>query len=185
MSLGRAVAGLKREETVDRGMTPIVAEVHRKAETTGEHGLPKPAVPSIRILANGVAGDFNRYRHEEKHDDPTSAVLLMPSETLEALRTEGWPVQPGDLGENLTTQGVPYEELRPGTVLLAGEAELEVTRPCDPCQNLYLLPYVGKTRGPSFLRTMVDRRGWYCRVRVPGTVRAGDPLKIVHPAARG
>jgi len=161
----------------------VILEVHRKPATPGERGLPKPSVPSVRVLENGIEGDFNRYRHERLRDDPTSAVLVIPEETLEQLRSEGWPVRPGDLGENLTTRGVPYEALVPGTILQAGEAELEVTRPCDPCQYLHGLPYVGARKGAEFVRTMMHRRGWYCRVRRPGTVRAGDALRVLPPPA--
>ena len=159
-------------------MDGTVLELHRKAERPGERGIPKPSTPEVEILENGVGGDFNRYRHERKADDPTSAVLLIPMETIAALRQEGWPVAPGDLGENITTSGIPYAAFRPGTRVRAGQAELEVTRPCDPCEYLYGLPYVGPGRGPSFVRTLLHRRGWYCRVRTPGRVRAGDPIVV-------
>lgn len=53
-----------------------------------------------------------------------------------------------------------------------------ITRPCDPCSNLYLLPYVGERRGPEFMKTMLQRRGWYARVLTPGRVRRGDPIVI-------
>ena len=159
-------------------MVAVVHQLHRKPETAGEHGLPKPTVPEFDVTEKGVVGDFNRYRHEEKADDLTSAVLVMPLETLETLRQEGWPVQPGDLGENITTQGIPYSELEPGLRLDAGTASLEVTRPCDPCTNLYLLPYVGDRLGPKFLKVMLGRRGWYCRVLRAGTIRTGDSIKV-------
>ncbi|MCI4345450.1 MAG: MOSC domain-containing protein [Thermoplasmata archaeon] len=159
-------------------MAIVVHALHRKPETPGEHGLPKPRAEQIEVTERGVVGDFNRYRHEEKADDPTSAVLLLPLETLEELQREEWPVHPGDLGENITTQGVPLEELRPGVRLRAGAAELEVTRICDPCRNLYLLPYVGPERGPEFVRTLLDRRGWYARVLKSGAIRVGDAITL-------
>ena len=153
-----------------------IVELHRKPETPGEHGLPKRTVPSAELTKEGVAGDFNRWRHETQHDDPTMALLLMPLETLEELNHEGWPIRPGDLGENITSSGIPYNTFAPGRRFRAGRAEIEITKACPPCDNLYLLPYVGPDRGPSFLRVMKDRRGWYARVLREGTVRAGDPL---------
>jgi MOSC domain-containing protein YiiM len=163
-----------------------VQEVHRKPERPGEHGLPKPAVEEIQIGPGGVTGDFNRYRHEELADEPTSAVLLIPSETLRELRNEGWPVRPGDLGENVTTEGIAYDAMPPGTLLrFARGPEVEITRPCDPCTNLYLLPYVGEAQGPKFVKTMLHRRGWYARVRVPGAIRPGDRIEIVPGAGGG
>ncbi|MCI4334140.1 MAG: MOSC domain-containing protein [Thermoplasmata archaeon] len=149
-----------------------------KSERPGERGLPKSSVEEVELEAGGVRGDFNRYRHELLADEPTSAVLVMPLEMLETLRAEGWPVAPGDLGENLTSSGVPYEELQPGVVLAMGSAAAQITRPCDPCRQLYGLPYVGKDRGPEFVRTLLGRRGWYARVLRPGRVRRGDAIRV-------
>ncbi len=157
----------------------VVASLHCKPETAEEHGLPKPSVTEVTIVRSGLTGDFNRYRHEVSHDDEKMAVLLIPRETLADLRREGWPVAPGDLGENISSSGVPYGALSPGVRFRVGPAELEVTKPCTPCDNLYLLPYVGADRGPAFLKTMIDRRGWYARVLREGTVRVGDPIEIL------
>lgn len=153
-----------------------VFELHRKSEVPGEHGLPKPSVPEAYVDAGGLVGDFNRYRHEQKADDPGMAILLIPRETLQTLDQEGWPVRPGDLGENITTEGIPYDEFVPGRRFRAGDALLEVTKACTPCDNLYLLPYVGPERGPEFLKVMLDRRGWYARVVEEGRIRTGDPI---------
>jgi len=155
-----------------------VSELHRKPEVPGEHGLPKPAVPKVFVGRAGLEGDFNRYRHEEKKDDLGMAVLIVPRETLHELQTEGWPVRPGDLGENITTEGLAYDAFAPGRRFRVGEAVLEVTKPCTPCDNLYLLPYVGAARGPEFLKVMLDRRGWYAKVVAEGWVRTGDPVRL-------
>ena len=153
-----------------------VVQINVKGAAPDPVGLPKDPVPTVRIDRQGLAGDFNHYRHETLHDEADSAVLLMPRETIEALDLEGWPIRPGDLGENLTTEGVPYESMGPGRRLQVGEVVLEVTRACDPCTNLYALPYVGKVRGPAFVKTMLGRRGWYAKVLRAGTVRVGDPI---------
>jgi MOSC domain-containing protein YiiM len=156
-----------------------VHEVHRKPEVAEEHGLPKPAVPEARVTRHGVEGDFNRYRHEEKRDDPDMALLIVPLEILRELNEEGWPVRPGDLGENLTTQGISNDAFVPGRKFRVGETVVEVSKECTPCDNLYLLPYVGTTRGPAFLQTMLGRRGWYARVLQEGRVRAEDPVELI------
>jgi MOSC domain-containing protein YiiM len=153
-----------------------VRSLHRKPKTHSEHGLPKPAVDSFRIVAGGVVGDFNRYRHEEQHDEPAQAVLLMPVEMIRTLNGEGWPIREGDIGENVTTEGIPYGDFHPGDRFQVGEAVLEVSKPCVPCTNLYLLPYVGETKGPGFLKRMLHRRGWYASVVRGGLVRAGDTI---------
>ena len=166
------------EPRAERGHGQVF-ELHRKPEVSGEHGLPKPSVAEVFVSRSGVTGDFNRYRHEEKRDDPGMALLIMPRETLVELGREGWPVNTGDLGENITTEGIPYEGFSPGRRFRAGETVFEISKACTPCDNLYLLPYVGKTRGPEFLKVMHGRRGWYARVVREGTVRAGDPIEGV------
>ena len=155
-------------------MSGRIVQISVKGRTPGEQGLPKLPIPAARVDARGVEGDYNVYRAERKHGDPDMAVLLMALEELRALQAEGWPVMAGHIGENLTTDGVPYAAMQPGTRWRAGEVELEVSKPCEPCTNLYQLPYVGEARGPAFLKAIVGRRGWYARVLREGEVRAGD-----------
>ncbi len=160
-----------------RGVRGRVVRVSAKPETPGEPGLPKREVASATVTAAGVAGDFNGYRHRKKADDPAQAVLVVPVETLGALAAEGWPVAPGDLGENLTTQGVPYDALAIGRRYRAGSVLIEISKVCEPCTTLHALPYVGEARGPEFVKTMVGRRGMYARVIEPGTVAPGDAFE--------
>jgi len=184
-SVAERKAGVGKDEmesTVPRGGK--VVGLYRKPEVPGEHGLPKPSVLEAEIDRRGLKGDFNRYRHEEKRDDAGMAVLLMPSETIEALTREGWPVRPGDLGENVATSGIEYDAFAPGSRFRIGASVLEVSKACTPCENLYLLPYVGPERGPEFLRVMLGRRGWYARVIREGRVRVGDPIVPIPPGSR-
>jgi MOSC domain-containing protein YiiM len=137
------------------------------------------------VTRSGVDGDYNVYRHDVARDDPAMAILLMPLETLRELDREGWPVRPGDLGENITTVGLAYDAFAPGGRFRVGEVELEVSKPCDPCDNLFLLPYVGAERGPDFLKVTLNRRGWYARVLREGTIRTDDPIERLEGAAAG
>lgn len=157
-------------------MEGFVYQVNVKPETTGEHGLPKRSIAGAMARRTGLEGDFNRYRHEEQADDVDAALLLMPLETIRELNAEGWPIRPGDLGENLTTEGIPYASLAPGKTYTVGGAEIQVSRRCDPCDNLYLLPYVGEAKGSAFLKVMLGRRGWYARVLREGRIRRGDAI---------
>jgi MOSC domain-containing protein YiiM len=155
-----------------------IVQLHRKPREGRARGLPKRMVPVLTITPLGVEGDFNRWRTEEANGDPDQAVLLLSEEILTQLRAEGWPVQPGQLGENLTVAGLPLDALRPGARVYVGEVELEVSKPCDPCTVLYALPYVGIDRGPAFLRTLTGRRGWFARVLRGGTVRPDMPVEV-------
>jgi MOSC domain-containing protein YiiM len=157
----------------------VIVGVHIKPETAGERGLPKHSVDQARLTAAGLQGDFNVYRHEEKHDDPRMAVLLYPREMIERLNQEGWPVGLGDIGENLATEGIAYDGFELGHRFAVGEAEIEITKPCDPCDNLGVLPYVGPQRVTEFMRTMLHRRGWYARVTREGIVRRGDAIREI------
>ncbi len=160
-------------------MTGFVQQVNVKPQVKGEHGLPKKPVGSAHVTAAGVRGDFNVYRHEERNDDPDQALLIMPLETIRELNQEGWPIKPGDLGENFTTTGIPYSEFAVGRTFSAGGTRFQISMPCDPCDNLYLLPDVGESKGPGFLKVMLGRRGWYARVLAEGDVRAGDRIDQV------
>lgn len=160
--------------------------LHRKRETPGERGLPKTAESAIEVVPEGVVGDFNRYRTEKLNGDPDSALLLMPTDNLATLRSEGWPIRPGDLGENVAIAGIRYAEFVPTTTWQIGEVVAQVSRACDPCTFLYLLPYVGEENGPRFLQTTLGRRGWYARVIRSGRVRLGDPVvRVASSAATG
>ena len=153
-----------------------IQQINVNPQTRGEHGLPKKPVDSAFVARSGVEGDFNVYRHEERQDDPDQALLIMPTETIRELNSEGWPIKPGDLGENFTTSGIPYQAFGVGKVFGAGGVRFQITKACDPCDNLFLLPYVGESNGPSFLKVVLGRRGWYARVLEEGRVKAGDPL---------
>jgi MOSC domain-containing protein YiiM len=153
-------------------------QINRKARTIGEAGLPKVPVLAVRISRGGVEGDFNVYRHERKNDTSDRALLLYPSETLAALNAEGWPVAPGDIGENLTIDGIPYDAMKPGTRWAVGPAlVLEISEACNPCKTLGKLPYIGAEKVDRFMATMKGRRGWYARVVKEGIVTAGDAVR--------
>ena len=155
-----------------------VVQLHLKPREGRAPGLPKRAVTQLTITPDGVEGDFNRWRTEKANGDPDQAVLLLSQEILVALREEGWPVQAGELGENLTLADLPPDALKPGVRVRLGEVVLEVSKACDPCNVLFTLPYVGTKQGPEFLRTMMGRRGWYARVVQGGIVRAGAQVEV-------
>ena len=160
-------------------MTGTILRLSIKPKTPGEFGHPKQAVPTLTITAQGAEGDYNHYRATTLKGDPDQAILVLTQEVLDQLQAEGWPVQAGDLGENLTLGGVAEASLMPGARLELGEVRLEITKPCEPCTELHSLPYAGKARGAEFVRTMVDRRGWYARVLRGGQVRLDTPVRVI------
>jgi MOSC domain-containing protein YiiM len=161
-------------------MKGTIQQINIKSEKPAERGLPKYPVEAALVTVLGLQGDFNRWRHEKDSDNPDQAVLLMPREMIEQLNLEGWPIRPGDLGENFLTAGIDYNAFEVGGKYRLGKkVEIQISKPCPPCKNLYLLLYVGDEKGPEFLRTLRDRRGWYARVLREGEVRVGDSIEFL------
>jgi MOSC domain-containing protein YiiM len=170
---------LALKPTSGGGVVPgRIVHLHRKPREGRSRGIPKRPVRHLTITAEGVEGDFNRWRTEKANGDPDQAVLLHSVEQLAELRAEGWPVVPGDLGENLTVADLPADLVRPGARIVSGDVILEVSKACDPCTILYSLPYVGIERGPAFVRTLKGRRGWFARVIRGGSLDVGRPIEV-------
>ena len=159
-------------------MGGTVYQVNIKPETPSERGIPKRPVAEAIVTVQGVVGDFNRWRHEKRNDSPDSALLLLPIETIRELQAE-WPIEPGHLGENVTTEGIAYHDFAAGRKYRVGEVEIHITKEANPCSLLYPLPYVGEENGPSFIRSLLNRRGWRARVLNEGTIRPGDPIEAL------
>ena len=94
-------------------------------------------------------------------------VLLMDSETLEAM-----DLRPGIIRENVTTSGINVNGLVAGQRLRVGEAQLEVSMVCTPCDLLE------KIR-PGLRRELRGRRGMLCRVIAGGMIRRGDSVERI------
>jgi MOSC domain-containing protein YiiM len=94
-------------------------------------------------------------------------LLLVDHETLEATR-----LQPGIIRENITTEGLNVNGLKPGEQLRIGGIRLEVTSVCTPCDQLE------KVRA-GLRRELWGRRGMLCRVIEGGIVRRGDSIERV------
>lgn len=157
-----------------------VVQINRKPLTPGEPGLPKVETARARVMMSGVEGDFNVYRHEKKKDTPDRALLVYSMDKLEVLNQEGWPIRPGDIGENLTIDGVRYDAFQPGTEWKVGdELIIRITEACHPCKTLGALVYVGDARKREFIETMKGRRGWYAKVLHEGVVNVGDEIARV------
>lgn len=154
-----------------------VYQLNRKPQTAGERGLPKQPVLAVLVKEKGMDGDYNNYRQEKKNGDPNKALLLLPLETLDDLNDDGWPVQPGDLGENITTQGISYKSFQPNKLYQVGEALIAITEEAKQCTNLTVLPYVGEKKITEFMKTLIRRRGWYAKVMQEGIVKKGDSIE--------
>jgi len=102
-------------------------------------------------------------------------------EKIQALQTEGHPIDVGTAGENVTLEGIDWDLVVPGARLRLGESViLEVASFTSPC----------KTIGESFIDGRFVRisqklhPGWsrvYARVLSEGEIRCGDSVEVTSP----
>ncbi len=92
-------------------------------------------------------------------------VLLMDRETLEAT-----DLRPGMIRENITTDGLNVNGLEIGQLLRVGEARLEVSAVCTPCDQMEAIR-------PGLRKELWGRRGMLCRVLQGGMIRSGDSIE--------
>jgi MOSC domain-containing protein YiiM len=147
-------------------------------------GLPKRAIAEGMIGPLGMEGDVQA--HPQIHGGPRQAILLISSEMVDVLTAQGYPLFYGAMGENLTTRGIDFGELRIGTQLRAGGAVLEITKPRGPCSQLDVY---GESLKADVYDARVKQRepgsprwgmsGFYASVVRPGPVRAGDPVELL------
>ena len=156
-----------------------IHQINVKPNRANEHGIPKTSVISAILSKSGIEGDYNNYRTIKKDQNPDMAVLVYPIETIHELNDEGWPIMPGDMGENFTISGIPHSHFSPNQQYQIGESLIEISFECDPCQNLSVLPYVGKTKINEFIKTLMHRRGWYARVLKEGLILQNCNVKQI------
>ncbi|WLQ37876.1 MOSC domain-containing protein [Streptomyces castrisilvae] len=153
----------------------------------------KPNRQSVTLLAGlGVDGDVHAgvtVKHRSRiAQDPTQPNLrqvhLMHEELFDELRTAGFEVAPGDLGENITTRGIDLLGLPVGTLLhLGDEAVVEVTGLRNPCLQIdnfrsgLLKQVVGRDEEGHVVR----KAGIMSVVAVGGVVRPGDRVEVELP----
>ena len=125
------------------------------------HGEPMREFEEVFAVENKGLQDCIHGRSESIRQ-----VLLMDQETLEE-----FGIAPGRARENITTRGIVLGSLPLGQLLRAGEALLEVTKPCTPCHQMDEIRQ-------GLQEALRGRRGLLCRVVEPGRIRRGDRIEI-------
>jgi MOSC domain-containing protein YiiM len=157
------------------------------------HSFSKSAQPSITLVAGlGVDGDAHAgvtVKHRSRvARDPSQPNLrqvhLIHEELLAELQSQGFTVEPGDLGENITTRGIPLLSLPARTRLHIGEsAVVEITGLRNPCAQIdrfqtgLLAAVLDKAPDGALIR----KTGVMTVVLNGGVVTAGDPIRVVLP----
>ncbi|MCW2813525.1 MAG: hypothetical protein JWN84_980 [Nocardioides sp.] len=160
--------------------------------TIGRTSIDKTTVHGpVAVGELGLAGDeVSNRRH---HGGPDKAVYAFAREDLDRWADVlGQPVPDAMFGENLTTAALDVNGAEIGERWRVGDATgdhavLEVTMFRTPCQTFKA--WLGRNGYDerAWLRRFADdlRPGAYLRVVVPGTVRAGDPIEVVHRPGTG
>jgi hypothetical protein len=159
-----------------------------------EHRFAKEVRDSITLLAGrGVEGDAHygstirhRSRRRKTPDLPnTRQVHLLQSELFDQLASAGFAVEPGQMGENVTTEGVDLLALPLGTRLRLGtDAVIELTGLRNPCAQ------IDSNIGAGAMAATLERAADGALVRKAGVmgivveggeVRAGDAIGVELP----
>ncbi len=170
-------------------MSGTVAAVSRSAA----HTLNKGQQPEIQLLAGlGVQGDahagttvqhLSRVRRDPSQPN-LRQVHLIHAELHHELQARGLEVFSGQMGENITTQGLDLLGLPTGARLRVGqEAVIEITGLRNPCAQLDEIQ-------PGLMAAVLDRDEHGNLVRKAGVmgvvvngglVRPGDVIQVELP----
>jgi len=131
----------------------------------------------------------HRSRVRKNPDQPNlRQVHLLHSELFEELTSKGFRVSPGDIGENITTEGIDLLGLVENTILKIGdEAIIEVKGLRNPCTQLddfqAGLMQAVLEKGPS--GELIRKSGIMGVVLSGGIIKVGDSIDIeVPPSAQ-
>ncbi|MBK3560090.1 MOSC domain-containing protein [Streptomyces sp. MBT56] len=171
-------------------LTVNIGRLRPNALTDGPNGLSgidkRPVEGPVEVRdpgpkgvgGSGLSGDaVSDLRH---HGGSDQAVYAFAREDLDAWERElgGRTLANGVFGENLTTLGLDVSGALIGERWRVGaDLVLEVTSGRIPCRTF--AEHVGEQ---GWVKRFTQRgvTGAYLRVIEPGTVRAGDPVEIVH-----
>jgi MOSC domain-containing protein YiiM len=157
------------------------------------HTFSKYTCESIVLQKGlGVEGDAHngekvkhRSRVEANPDQPNlRQVHLIHSELFQELKDKGFHIKPGDMGENITTQGIDLLNLPKDTILKIGSsAVVQITGLRNPCAQI-------EAYEKGLLKAMVDKdeegnlirkSGIMGIVLEGGEVNVGDAILVEYP----
>ncbi|MEM9773307.1 MAG: MOSC domain-containing protein [Chloroflexota bacterium] len=161
-------------------MTATVAAVH----ISQKHTFSKFSQDQITLLAGlGVEGDAHmgvtvKHRSRVKADPAQPnlrQVHLVHSELFAEVAEKGFSVEPGDIGENITTAGIDLLALPRDTVLKIGDsAAVQITGLRNPCLQLdnFQTGLMAATLDKDEDGNLIRKAG------IMGIVLTGGPVKV-------
>ena len=158
------------------------------------HGFSKGRVHAITLLEGlGVEGDAHCGRTVQHRSrvarNPTQPNLrqvhLLHIELFAELAAHGHTVHPGEMGENITTEGIDLLELSTGTELTLGaSARVRITGLRNPCVQIdrfqpgLKAAVLGRTADGELVR----KAGVMAVVLHGGVVSAQDRIQVIPSA---
>jgi MOSC domain-containing protein YiiM len=171
-------------------MIPTVLAVSKNSR----HEFSKLPCESIQLLVGlGIQGDAHMgetVKHRSRvRVDPTQPNLrqvhLLHDELIEALRDQGFSVEHGSMGENITTRGLDLLALPRHTLLRIGQSGvIEITGLRNPCHQIDdyqdgLLDAVLERRSNGEL---IRKAGVMGIVIAGGEIRPDDQIQVELPS---
>jgi MOSC domain-containing protein YiiM len=156
--------------------------------------MRKPNQDLVRLLTGrGVEGDAHMgvtVKHRSRvARDPSQPNLrqvhLIHSELHDELRTLGFDLVAGQMGENITTRGIDLLALPTGTRLRLGAAAVvQLTGLRNPCAQLDRIRpgLMAATLGRDHDGKLIRKAGIMTIVIADGDVRPGDTIGVELPA---
>jgi MOSC domain-containing protein YiiM len=148
----------------------------KNGKPSGKTGIYKiPTVDPVEITPLGLQGDAIVDTDNHGGVDQAVYVFTMPDYVWWSGKL-GYEVGPGTFGENLTISDLESAALHIGDRFRIGSVVLEVTSPRIPCVTI-----AARMQDPQFVKKFryAEKPGVYCRVIVPGIVRAGDSVELI------
>ncbi|MEM7802648.1 MAG: MOSC domain-containing protein [Chloroflexota bacterium] len=154
------------------------------------HTFSKVIKDEIELVAGeGVVGDAHRgvkvkhrSRVAQNPDQPNlRQIHLVQRELFDELREKGFEVRPGDIGENVLTEGINLLGLPTGAHLLIGShAKIEITGLRNPCKQLdhFQDGLMAATLDRDDAGNLIRKAGVMGIVLEGGTIRRGDSIEV-------
>ncbi|KAF2474857.1 PK beta-barrel-protein domain-containing protein-like protein [Lindgomyces ingoldianus] len=175
--------------------SPYVHSTH----LSNTHSFSKTYTPSITLLTGvGVQGDCHSGTKNQKSSQSTTdsstpnlrQVHLIPYELFTELRAQNFVIQPGELGENITTTGIDLLGLAKGSYLYFGSGDdvpiVQVTglRRPGPGIEKHKEGLLDKVLLRDGAGRTICKAGIMGVVVKGGKVNTGDMIRVVEPQGR-
>ena len=145
--------------------------------STSPGGVPKHAVREAEVNELGMIGDEHKF--PDIHGGPERALCLFSLERILELQSEGHPIFPGAVGENVTISGLDWNAITPGQRLSLGDkVVVEITSYTTPCNSIPesfvdgQYQRISQKVNPGYSRV-------YARVLRPGRIATGQAVRVM------